>query len=170
MEDRTNGYIYEIASPVELGVAGYRGQALIVWRHGDGAETAQLVRVVPAETLSDLLWNAGLLLSQIQRSTLWLLQGLSPKSSFGGFGLSLLPTLPWAVNRESDSIWPPTISSAPGSSITTMGTFTSPNEVLALLDMALSLVLLALCVAPSRVVASIQRYSPVGSNASRMKE
>ena len=25
--------------------------------------------------------------SQIQRSTLWLLQGLSPKSSFGGFGL-----------------------------------------------------------------------------------
>ena len=28
-------------------------------------------------------------LSQIQRSTLWLLQGLSPKSSFGGFGLNL---------------------------------------------------------------------------------
>ena len=27
-------------------------------------------------------------LSQIQRSTLWLLQGLSPKSSFGGFGFS----------------------------------------------------------------------------------
>ena len=26
-------------------------------------------------------------LSQIQRSTLWLLQGLSPKSSFGGFGV-----------------------------------------------------------------------------------
>ena len=25
--------------------------------------------------------------SQIQRSTLWLLQGLSPKSSFGGFGI-----------------------------------------------------------------------------------
>ena len=44
MEDQTNGYIYEIASPVELGVAGYRGQALIVWRHGDDAETAQLVR------------------------------------------------------------------------------------------------------------------------------
>ena len=39
MEDQTNGYIYEIASPVELGVAGYRGQALIVWRHGDDAET-----------------------------------------------------------------------------------------------------------------------------------
>ena len=62
MEDQTNGYIYEIASPVELGVAGYRGQALIVWRHGDGAETARLVRVVPAETLSEVLWNAGLLL------------------------------------------------------------------------------------------------------------
>ena len=27
-------------------------------------------------------------LSQIQRSTLWLLQGLSPKSSFGGFGIT----------------------------------------------------------------------------------
>ena len=62
MEDQTNGYIYEIASPVELGVAGYRGQALIVRRHGDGAETAQLVRMVPAETLSEVLWNAGLLL------------------------------------------------------------------------------------------------------------
>ena len=41
MEDQTNVYIYEIASPVELGVAGYRGQALIVWRRGDGAETAR---------------------------------------------------------------------------------------------------------------------------------
>ena len=30
-------------------------------------------------------------LSQIQRSTLWLLQGLSPKSSFGGFGLRGTP-------------------------------------------------------------------------------
>ena len=40
MEDQTNGYIYEIASPVELGVAGYRDQALIVWRHGDGAAGA----------------------------------------------------------------------------------------------------------------------------------
>ena len=29
-------------------------------------------------------------LSQIQRSTLWLLQGLSPRPSFGGFGLILL--------------------------------------------------------------------------------
>ena len=28
-------------------------------------------------------------LSQIQRSTRWLLQGLSPRTSFGGFGLSL---------------------------------------------------------------------------------
>ena len=55
MEDQTNGYIYEIASPVELGVAGYRGQALIVWRHGEDAETAQLVRVVPAKTLSEVL-------------------------------------------------------------------------------------------------------------------
>ena len=69
MEDQTNGYIYEIASPVELGVAGYRGQPLIVWRHGDGAETAQLVRVVPEETLSDLLWNAGLLLPQTEETT-----------------------------------------------------------------------------------------------------
>ena len=62
MEDQTNGYIYEIASPAELGVAGYRGQALIVWRHGDDAETAQLVRVVPAETLSEVRRSAGLLL------------------------------------------------------------------------------------------------------------
>ena len=72
MEDQTNGYIYEIASPVELGVAGYRGQALIVWRRGDDAETAQLVRVVPAETLSEVLWNAGLLLpllSQAEETT-----------------------------------------------------------------------------------------------------
>ena len=35
MEDQQNGYIYEIASPLELGVADYRDQALIVWRHGD---------------------------------------------------------------------------------------------------------------------------------------
>ena len=33
MEDQTNGCIYEIASPVELGAAGYRGQALIVRRY-----------------------------------------------------------------------------------------------------------------------------------------
>ena len=32
-------------------------------------------------------------LSQIQRSTRWLLQGLSPRTSFGGFGLRLLKTL-----------------------------------------------------------------------------
>ena len=30
MEDQQNGCIYETASPVELGAAGYRGQALIV--------------------------------------------------------------------------------------------------------------------------------------------
>ena len=52
MEDQHNGYIYEIAFPLELGVADYRDQALIVWRHGDDAETAQLVRVVSAEDLS----------------------------------------------------------------------------------------------------------------------
>ena len=32
MEDQTNGCICETASPVELGLAGYRGQALIVRR------------------------------------------------------------------------------------------------------------------------------------------
>ena len=41
MEDQTTGYIYETASPAELGVAGHRGQALIVRRHGDGAETTR---------------------------------------------------------------------------------------------------------------------------------
>ena len=69
MEDQHNGYIYEIAFPLELGVADYRDQALIVWRHGDDAETAQLVRVVSAEDLSDLLWNAGLLLPQTEETT-----------------------------------------------------------------------------------------------------
>ena len=69
MEDQHNGYIYEIASPLELGVADYRDQALIVWRHGDDAEKAQLVRVVSAEELSDLLWNAGLLLPQTEETT-----------------------------------------------------------------------------------------------------
>ena len=69
MEDQQNGYIYEIASPLELGVAGYRDQALIVWRHGEDTETAQLVRVVSAEELSDLLWNAGLLLPQTEETT-----------------------------------------------------------------------------------------------------
>ena len=69
MEDQHNGYIYEIAFPLELGVADYRDQALIVWRHGDDAETAQLVRVVSAEDLSDLLWNAGLLLPRTEETT-----------------------------------------------------------------------------------------------------
>ena len=69
MEDQTTGYIYETASPAELGVAGHRGQALIVRRRGDGAETARLVRVVPAETLSEVLWNAGLLLPQTEETT-----------------------------------------------------------------------------------------------------
>ena len=50
-------------------MAGYRDQALIVWRHGDDAEKAQLVRVVSAEELSDLLWNAGLLLPQTEETT-----------------------------------------------------------------------------------------------------
>ena len=69
MEDQTHRYIYEIASPLELGVADYRDQALIVWRHGDDKETAQLVRMVSAEELSDLLWNAGLLLPQTEETT-----------------------------------------------------------------------------------------------------
>ena len=41
MEDEQNGYIYEIASPLELGVSDHRDQALIVWRHRDDTETAQ---------------------------------------------------------------------------------------------------------------------------------
>ena len=53
-EDQTNGCIYETASPVELGLAGYRGQALIVPRPGDGPETAHPARAVPAETLSQV--------------------------------------------------------------------------------------------------------------------
>ena len=61
MEDATNGYIYEIASPLELGVADHREQALIVWRHHRDAEAAQVVRVLPAEELTGLLWRAGLL-------------------------------------------------------------------------------------------------------------
>ena len=61
MEDATNGYIYEIASPLELGVAGHREQALIAWRHHQDAEAAQVVRVLPAEELTELLWRAGLL-------------------------------------------------------------------------------------------------------------
>ena len=47
----------------------YRDQALIVWRHGDDAEPAQLVRVVSAEDLSAVLWNAGLLLPQTEETT-----------------------------------------------------------------------------------------------------
>ena len=58
-EDQTHGRIYETASPVELGVAGYRGQAPIVRRHGDDTETAQLALLVSPETLSQVLWHAG---------------------------------------------------------------------------------------------------------------
>ena len=36
-------------------------QALIVWRHGDDPEAAQVVRIVSAEELSEVLWQAGLL-------------------------------------------------------------------------------------------------------------
>ena len=69
MQDQTNGYIYQIASPLELGVADYRDQALIVWRHGDDTENAQLLRVVSAEDLSEALWNAGLLLPRTEETT-----------------------------------------------------------------------------------------------------
>ena len=51
--------------------------------------------------------------------------------------------------------------------MTAIGTFTSPNADFAFEEMARSFVLLALCVIPSRVVESINRYSPVGSNAAR---
>ena len=61
MQDQTNGYIFEIASPMELGVADYRDQALIVWRPGEDADAARVVRVVTAEELSEALWRAGLL-------------------------------------------------------------------------------------------------------------
>ena len=43
MEDQQNGYIYETASPAELGAAGYRGRALLsgaVRRRGDGPSGA----------------------------------------------------------------------------------------------------------------------------------
>ena len=69
MEDQQNGYIYEIASPRELGVSDYRDQALIVWHHGDNNQKAQLVRVVPAEVLSEALWNAGLMLPGTEETT-----------------------------------------------------------------------------------------------------
>ena len=69
MEDQQNGYIYEIASPREQGVSDYRDQALIVWRHSEDNETAQLLRVVPAEVLNEPLWNVGLLLPQTEETT-----------------------------------------------------------------------------------------------------
>ena len=69
MEDQTHGYIHETASPRELGVAHYRGQALMVWHHGDGAETAHLTRVISAEALSEALWNAGLLPPRTEEAT-----------------------------------------------------------------------------------------------------
>ena len=59
MEDQTNRCIHETASPVKLGAAGHRGQALIVPRRGDGPETAHPAPAVPAETLSQVLWHAG---------------------------------------------------------------------------------------------------------------
>ena len=34
-------------------MSDHRDQALIVWRHGDDTETAQLVRMVSAEALSE---------------------------------------------------------------------------------------------------------------------
>ena len=67
MEDATTGYIYEIASPLELGVADYREQALIVWRHHEDSEAAQVVRVLPPEELTELLWRAGLLATVQQK-------------------------------------------------------------------------------------------------------
>ena len=69
MQDQQNGYIYDIASPLELGVADYRDQALIVWHHGNDTETAQQLRVVSAEDLSEALWNAGLLLPRTEETT-----------------------------------------------------------------------------------------------------
>ena len=61
MQDQTNGYIFEIASPLDLGVADYRGPALIVWSPGDDADAAKVVRVLTAQDLSEALWRAGLL-------------------------------------------------------------------------------------------------------------
>ena len=54
---------------MELGAAGYRGQALIVRRRRDDPETAHPARAVPAETLSEVLWSAGLLLPQTEETT-----------------------------------------------------------------------------------------------------
>ena len=50
-------------------MAGYRDQALIVWHHGDGAETAHLAPAVSAEALSEALWNAGLLPPRTEEAT-----------------------------------------------------------------------------------------------------
>ena len=61
MQDQTNGYIFEIASPLDLGVADYRGPALIVWSPGDDADAAKVVRVLTAEDLTEAIWRAGLL-------------------------------------------------------------------------------------------------------------
>ena len=69
MEDLINGYIYEIASPLELGVADYRGPALVVWRPGEDADAAQVVRVLTAQDLSEALLGAGLLLPQTEETT-----------------------------------------------------------------------------------------------------
>ena len=43
--------------------------ALIVRRRRDGPETAHPVRVVPAQTLSQVLWSAGLLLPRTEETT-----------------------------------------------------------------------------------------------------
>ena len=69
MEDQQNGCIYETASPVELGAAGYRSQARIVRRRGDGAETAHPAPAVPPETLSQVLRHAGLLPPRTEETT-----------------------------------------------------------------------------------------------------
>ena len=54
---------------MELGAAGYQGQALILRRRGDGPETAHPVPVVPAETLSQVLWHAGPLPPRTEETT-----------------------------------------------------------------------------------------------------
>ena len=69
MEDTVNGYIYEIASPLEMGVADHREQSLIVWHHHRDAEAAQVVRVLPAEELTELLWRSGLLAAAQPKKT-----------------------------------------------------------------------------------------------------
>ena len=69
MEDQTNGYIYEIASPVELGVAGYRGPGPHCPAPQGRPRDGHPVRVVPAQTLSQVLWSAGLLLPRTEETT-----------------------------------------------------------------------------------------------------